>query len=199
MIPLRNTLIIFSIAVICSACAHSITIPPDINNLTRDEKNPKIEKAVGYYISEKNRTLKVTTPAGGGDSVEYAPYKDLEPGFYKVLSNVFSSVYVVKDTEDQSFLQSKNITWVFTPVITTNSSSRNHFFWPPTDFTVTIDCKAVDSTDQKMVWETTIQEDGDLIAVKLILRDRGLAGKSAAANALKEFQNQLQDAAVFHQ
>lgn len=198
MIPLRNTLIAISFAVFCCACAHSITIPPDLNNLTPDEKNPKIEKAVGYYISEKNRTLKVTTPAGGGDSVEYAPYKDLEPGFYRVLSNVFSSVYVVNDTEDLSFLQSKNITWIFTPVITTNSSSRNPFFWPPTDFTVTVDCKAVDSTDQKVVWETTIKEDSDLIAVKKIIKDYGLAGKSAAAKALMQFQDQLHAAAVFH-
>lgn len=196
MNSLHSGLMALSVAVLCGGCAHPITIAPDLTRLTPDNAQPKIEKSVGYYISEQNKALRVTTPAGGGDSVEYAPYADLEPGLYRVLSNVFSAAYVVKDVKDLAFLQSKNIAWVFTPTLTTNSSSRNSFFWPPTDFSVTIDCTAADASQQQ-VWQTTVKADGDLIAVKEILKDHGLAGKSAAAKALTQFQGRLQAAPEF--
>lgn len=198
MNSLSSRLMAVGVALICGACAHPITIAPDLDKVTADQSQPRIEKSVGYFISEKNKALRVTTPAGGGDSVEYAPYEDLEPGFYRVLSNVFSAVHVVKDPKDQAFLESKNITWIFTPTLTTSSSSRNSFFWPPSDFSITIDCMAVDS-EQREVWKTTVKAESELIAMKEILKEHGLAGKSASGNALRMLQKQLQSAPEFRE
>jgi len=36
------------------------------------------------------------TAGGGGDKVQYKPYKDMETGFYKMLSNVFAQVTKTK-------------------------------------------------------------------------------------------------------
>jgi hypothetical protein len=196
MTSIQNSLLALSIAVVCGGCAHPITIAPDLARITPDQTQQKIEKSVGYFISEQNKALRVTTPGGGGDSVEYAPYADLESGLYRVLSNVFGSVHMIKDTKDQAFLDSKNITWVFTPTITTNSSSRNSFFWPPTDFSVTLDCAAANAAKVE-VWKTSIKADNDVIAVKEILKEHGLAGKSAATKALSQLQTQLQTAPEF--
>lgn len=193
---LRITLLMLSSTVFISGCAHPITIAPDLSKLPREQTQSKIERSVGYYISEQNKAVEVTTPAGGGDSVKYKPYADLEPGLYRVLSNVFTSVYPIKDTKDQAYLQSNNIAWIFTPTLTTNSSSRNHFFWPPTDFNLIIECTAADPT-LKLVWQTSVKADNDVIAVKEILKDHGLAGKSAAEKALLHLQTQIQAASEF--
>lgn len=182
---------------IVSGCAHNVDISPKLAALYQEQPS-KIDKIVGYYISDKNRTLSVTTPAGGGDSAKYTPYADLESGLNLVLSKVFTSAYKVKDISDQSFLRNKNIAWVFIPTITTTSSSRNYFFWPPTDFSVTINCVATDN-DQQQIWNRTVQSDNDLIAVKEIIHDHGLAGRSAAANALKKLQAELLTAPEFRQ
>jgi hypothetical protein len=189
-------LLVLGAAVMLGGCAHQVTIAPDAARLVRDDAKPRIEKQVGYHISEPNRVLQVTTPAGGGDSVKYPPYADLEAGINKVLSNVFAAVHVVRNPQDREFLKSKNISYVFTPTITTTSSSRNNFFWPPTDFAVTIDCVAADDQSQT-VWSAKVQADGGLLAVKDTLTDHGIAGRRAAENALTKLQAELESAAVF--
>ncbi len=198
MTSLKRFIFILVLIVLCSGCAHQVDIAPNLTVLTNENASPKIDKAVGYYISKESRALSVTTRAGGGDSVKYTPYADLEPGLNLVLSKVFTATYPVEDINDQAFLQSKNIAWVFTPTITTTSSSRNAFFWPPTDFSVTINCIATDN-NQQQVWNNTVQADGDLIAVKEILKDHGLAGRSAAENALIKLQSELVTSPVFRQ
>lgn len=193
---LNGGLMALSLAVFLGGCAHPITISPNITKLQAASMQTKIDKSVGYYISEGNRALSVTTPAGGGDSVKYTPYADIESGLYAVLSNVFSNAYVVKDPKDRAFLQSKNISWIFTPTITTDSSSRNSFFWPPTDFTVTLDCIAADGSQQE-VWRTHASANNDLIAVKETIKDHGLAGGSATEKALLQLQEQIVAAPEF--
>ncbi len=196
MKSLQSGLLTIGVAMVCGGCAHPITISPDLAKIAPEATQPKIEKAVGYFISDQNKALEVTTPGGGGDSAKYTPYADLESGLYRVLSNSFNSAYAIKDVKDLAFMQSKNITWVFTPTITTTSSSRNNFFWPPTDFSVTIDCVATDST-QKEVWKTSVKADNDVVAVKDLLKDFGQAGKSAAGKALLQLQGQLISAPEF--
>lgn len=194
---IRTSLLALTAVAFLAGCAHPITIAPDMSKLVRDEAaKPRVETQVGYFISEQNRALRVKTPAGGGDFVEYAPYADLETGLYRVLSNVFTNVHVVKNVQDKEFLTSKNISYLFTPTLTTTSSSRNSFFWPPTDFTVTIDCVAADDQTQQ-VWKTSVQEGNDVVAVKDTLADHGLAGKKAAEKALKKLQAELEAAPVF--
>ncbi|HNB42584.1 MAG TPA: hypothetical protein PLX21_13565 [Rhodocyclaceae bacterium] len=196
MKTMHNTIMALSAAVLLGGCAHSINITPDSAKLASTQAQTKIDKVVGYYISEPNKALEVTTPAGGGDSVKYKPYADLEAGLQQALVNVFANAYPIKDIKDQAFLQGKDIAWVFTPTLTTNSSSRNNFFWPPTDFSVTIECTAVDAA-QKPVWQTTVKADNDVVAVNAVIKDHGLAGKSAAEKALRQLQNQLQAAPEF--
>lgn len=192
---LRNVFIAIGIGVL-SGCAHDITISPDLNKIAASSSQAPIGKPVGYYISAQDKALRVITPAGGGDKVEYAPYADFEAGLAKVLSNVFGSAQPVKDAKDQADLQSKNIAWVFTPTLTTNSSSRNSFFWPPTDFTVTLNCTAANSSQQQ-VWQTNISSSNDVIAVNDTLHDHGLAGKKAMEKALSQLQDQLLSAEQF--
>ena len=173
-----------------AGCAHNIRIVPDSSALAADASTAKIDRKVGYYISPENRIKVVETPAGGGDQVSYTPYADLEAGLNQVLSNVFAEVSVIKDIKDADFLRNNNISFVFVPTIDTTSSSRNNFFWPPTDFSVSLECLAVDSQGRE-VWKKSVKADGGLIAVKVILNERGLAGRRAAENALKLLQNEL--------
>jgi hypothetical protein len=192
----RGALFAFVVAAVCNGCAHQISISPNLEQIAPDVVQPKVEQAVGYFISAQNRALEVTTPGGGGDSVRYLPYADLESGLARVLSNVFSAVHAIKDVKDQAYLQSKNITWVFTPTITTTSSSRNAFFWPPTDFSVSIDCVAADAT-QREIWKTRATADGGLIAVREIIKNHALAATTAGEKALRMLQMQIQAAPVF--
>ena len=196
MTSLNRFIPILVFIALCSGCAHQVDIAPNLTVLTNMNTSAKIDKSVGYYIPEEKRVLSVTTPAGGGDSVKYTPYADLESGLNLVLSNIFSATYKVEDINDKTFLKSKNISWIFTPTITTTSSSRNVFFWPPTDFTVTINCITTDD-DQQQVWNHTVQADNNLMSVKEILKDYGLAGRSAAENTLIKFQNDLLASPVF--
>lgn len=195
---LRWLMVALSAVFLFSGCAHKVDISPDLGQIIQQEPQAKINKAVGYYISPEKRQLSVTTPAGGGDSVKYNPYLDTEPGFNLILSKVFAASYRVDDIKDLAFLEEKNISWVFTPTITTDSSSRNAFFWPQTDFSMTINCIATDQS-QKQVWNETVQADGDVIAVKETLQDHGLAGRSAAKNALQKFYLKLLEAPEFRQ
>lgn len=181
------------IVAVITGCAHPISIAPDLNSLKQNSNISPIPKTVGYYISPEDRAKRVTTPAGGGDSVEYAPYADLEPGIYRTLGNIYTNVFVVKDLKDHAYLKSKEISMIFVPKIETTSSSRNHFFWPPTDFGVTLECSALDSQGVKL-WSATVKTDGGLIPVKEILNDFGLAGRRASAEALKALEIQIRAA-----
>jgi len=198
MKPIHGGLIALAFAFLLGGCAHPISISPNITKLQGVATQGRIDKSVGYFISEPNKALSVTTPAGGGDSVRYSPYTDLESGLYAVLANVFNNVYPVKDIHDQAYLQDKGISWIFTPTITTSSSSRNNFFWPPTDFTVTIACVAADGA-QHEVWRAAVTADNDVIAVNEVLHDQGLAGRLAAEKSLRQLQQQIEAAPVFRQ
>lgn len=59
-----------------AGCAHPVSIRSDVAYPKGQAAN---SASVGYYISDSNRSLEVTTPAGGGDKIRYFPYRDLEP------------------------------------------------------------------------------------------------------------------------
>ena len=94
------------------------------------------------------------------------------------------------------YLRDKDVSFVFIPAITTESSSRNNRFWPPTDFTVSLECVATDGQPRE-VWKKAVRAEGDLMAVKKTFSDHGIAGRSAVENALKLLQTELETAAVF--
>lgn len=135
------------LTVLLFGCAHPITMNPDLAALKGDEAS-RIQKSVGYHIPDSAKALEVTTAGGGGDKVRYFPYRDLEPGFYKALSEVFSSVSKIQNPKDNAAVASSGISLLITPEIRTISSSESPFTWPPTQFTVDLSCTVTDAKGQ---------------------------------------------------
>jgi hypothetical protein len=133
--------------------AHQISITPDLQFIDRKTVTP-IEKNVGYYISLVDREKQVITPGGSGNKVLYFPYKELEPALQKVLFKLFKNVKKFDSPLNFEEARANDISFVFIPNITTDSSSSLDSFlvWPPTDFTVNLNCKAFDR-DGKLIWE----------------------------------------------
>jgi len=175
-------------------CGHQINITPPLNTLDAVGIS-KIEKNVGYYISPNDLSLEVTTPGGGGDKVEYFPYKESEPALNKILSNIFAKVYPLASTDDKQFLLSNDISYIFIPQIESNSSSDSLFTWPPTNFTVSIDCKALDSSGSIM-WQKTVKGEGNAEFAEF-KHDFSLAAKRAEKDAFLMLQEEILKSGAF--
>jgi len=172
-------------------CAHPIVITPDVSQIDRTEVKP-IECNVGYFISQPDREKEVTTPGGGGDKVRYFPYKELEPALFKALSNVFRRAYPMNSALDAEAIKTKDITFVFVPEVTTDSSSSSAFTWPPTKFTVNLNCKAF-NREGKQIWESKITGNGEATFSEF-KSDLPLAAKRASLKAMQDFQKALNTA-----
>jgi hypothetical protein len=177
-----------------TACAHPIVITPNMGELNANGTN-KINKNVGYYIPAAERDKRVETPGGGGDKLSYTPYKDLEPAMQKTLANVFSDVYTVNSLEDKAFLQAKKISYVFVPKIETESSSESAFTWPPTKFTVSLECAALDANGRE-IWRKTTKQSGEATFSEF-KTDFPLAGKRAALKAFQDMQKTIHTTPAF--
>lgn len=154
--------LIFSIAtcVVLFGCAHPISMTPEptshsVNSTTR------INKQVGYHIPEASRALEVTTAGGGGDKVRYFPYRDMEAGFYKALGEVFTGVTKVSNPKDSAAIIASGVTLLIVPEISTTSSSSSLLTWPPTQFSVMLNCTVVDAKGQNV---TNIRVEGNGLA-----------------------------------
>ncbi|CAG36021.1 hypothetical protein [Desulfotalea psychrophila] len=169
-------------------CGHSINITPPLNYLSKSNI-VKIDKNVGYFISKENFAKEVSTPGGGGDKVKYFPYREAEPALKKVLSNVFEGVYKLSSEVDILSASSKKISYIFTPQFITHSSSSSVFTWPPTLFSITIDCKAVDK-DGKITWQTKVTGEGEA-EFSEFKHDMSLAAKRATKNAFIKLQDEI--------
>lgn len=180
----------FFIVVVVTGCAHPIVISPDISKIEPDGSGKTIQENVGYYIVE-DRDKEVITSGGGGDKVRYKPYKDIETGFYKMLSNVFKSVSVLKSDKDT--LISKNaINYIISLDVSTNSSSSSMFTWPPTMFGVNLNCNIKDKTGRNITSLLAVGEGrAEFDEFK---SDFSLAGKRASQDALMKMQHLLQNA-----
>jgi hypothetical protein len=170
-------------------CAHPINITPSMTSLDVAGQSAKIPKKIGYYVSPEDRTLEVTTPAGGGDSIKYRPYAELESGLYKVLANTFADVYFVKSLDDKSFLSEQKISYVLIPKIQTNSSSDSLLTWPPTNFNISIECRAITPGGEE-VWKTTATGEGQA-TFKEFVSEYSLAGRRASERVLLDLQKKL--------
>jgi len=144
--------------VLLSGCAHQIQMHPNTEKFI--ESGTKINKVVGYHISELNRKKIVKTAGGGGDKITYSPYKDTESVLFTVLSNKFKDVYLIKSLEDESFIKENEIKFIFIPEIITHSSSSSAFTWPPTKFTIDLTVKALNSKGD-IVWQKQIKKTGE--------------------------------------
>ena len=181
-------LLVCAIALL-NGCAHSIRITPESDKLPHGNVIVRSDKIVGYVITDEERNRRVITPGGGGDKVEYAPYKELEGGLYRVLNNVFTNVYSLTSMEDKAFITEKGIVLVMRPTIATNSSSSSLFTWPPTAFEVIIEIKAIDTTG-KVIWAETISGKG-AADFSEVTSDFSLAAIRASEAALTQLQVRL--------
>ena len=90
------------------------------------------------------------TAGGGSDKIRYFHYRDMEPGFYKALAEVFRGVSKVKDPKNTDDLRQNGIALLIVPEIKTTSSSPSPFTWPPTQFSVTLTCIVTDAMGKQV-------------------------------------------------
>lgn len=140
--------------VIITGCTHQIQISPDLS-VIRSESTTKSSTNVGYYISPADLNTEVESPGGGGDDISYFPYKDTETALKTILAQKFNKVYGLKSKDNDPIIENKNIKFIFSPKITTDSSSESAFTWPPTDFTIELTCIAY-SANGKQIWKETV-------------------------------------------
>lgn len=172
-----------------TGCAHPIMISPDISKIERSSDAQPIRKNVGYYISPEIREKEVTTPGGGGDKVSYRPYKDIEMAYYKMLGNVFQSATLLPTPNDMDTIGKREISYIFTLDITTDSSSPSPFTWPPTKFTVNLTSNINDAAGTPV---TLISVTGEGQAeFDEFKSDLSLSGKRAAQDAILQTQDKL--------
>lgn len=126
-----------------AACAHPISLEP--TKLPERSEASLVPKKVGYAISDANRAKEVTTPGGGGDKVSYYPYRDMEKALRTALRAVYQDVSSVKSASDLAGIKEAGLAYVFTPEITTTSSSPSPFTWPPTQFGADVSCTVTDA------------------------------------------------------
>lgn len=186
-----NTIFRFAMlaaAAIAVGCAHQINITPPLNTL-EVQNVVKSDKTVGYYISAADRSKEVETPGGGGDKVKYFPYRESEPALKHVLSNLYGKVVEVPSLEDRQFIASNGIAYVFIPVIQTESASDSAFTWPPTRFTVAVDCQAVDAAGAT-VWQTKVTGQGHA-QFSEFRHDMSLSARRASRDAFLRLQQEI--------
>lgn len=172
-----------------TGCAHNIQITPPVDNLRSGDSKVKSELTVGYYISPEDKVKVVESPGGGGDKISYSPYKDTEEALNTVLSNMYKKVYSVPSLSDKDFVAQKQITYIFKPQLTTTSSSNSAFTWPPTDFSLTIICVAVDGNGNE-VWKDSVTGSGHA-EFDEFKADFPLAARRASEAAFKQLQAKL--------
>lgn len=139
---------VLAFAAILVGCAHPISMNAD-KAPERVESN-LIAKKVAYAMTDADRGKQVTTPGGGGDTVSYYPYRDLEKSIRDALRAVYKDVVVVKSAKDADGIRSAGVEMVFTPEIKTDSSSPSAFTWPPTVFKTEIACTVTDPSGQEV-------------------------------------------------
>jgi hypothetical protein len=178
-----------AVVAVITGCAHPLVISPEISKVERSGNTQTIDKNVGYYIPADLREKAVKTKGGGGDSVTYTPYKDMETAFYKMLSNVFKSVTMLKSPNDAEAIAKHSITYIITPEITTESSSPSAFTWPPTKFSVNLTCN-ISNVGGKVIGKPAVTGEGNA-EFSEFKRDFSLSGKRATLDSLLKMQDTL--------
>ncbi len=177
-----------------TGCAHPIIMSPELSAL-RTDNTTKTKAIAGYYISSADKTSQVESKGGGGDSVTYFPYKDTEAALKTILSNKFSKVYSLKQQTNDPLVKAKNIKFIFTPKITTDSHSSSALTWPPTDFTVILTCTAY-SEDGRNVWQKSVTGKGHA-EYSEFKADLSLSAKRASQEAFSLMMKEIISAEVF--
>ena len=193
---LRFILSIFFILFGIIGCTHPINITPSLDVIPEKNLAKKIEKKVGYYISPEELNKKAIDPVGpGGDYVVYFPYKESEPALEQILQIIFKKAYKLPSLTDREFIKTNNIKYIFIPVIETKASTRSNFIWPPCDFVMKLDCRAIDNTGN-IIWETSIIGESHL-ALRIVHFDHSRAAKEASEKTFLELYNRILEHEAF--
>ena len=177
-------------AVLATGCAHPISVTTDVSQV-RSSGKPRIEKSVAYVIAPDDRDREVITPGGGGDKLSYKPYRDLDAGIFKALSEVFANVSRVDAAAEAAKPGRDKFQLVFVPRITTTSSSASPFTWPPTAFAIDLACKVSDASGAP-VSEINVVGNGQA-EFSEFKSDRSLAAKRVAQDAMQKLVKALED------
>ena len=170
------------------ACAHPISMVADSAGL-KPAAERRIPLTVGYYITPEDRALEVTTPGGGGDKVRYFPYRDLESGLYQTLNGIFQDARRIDGPPVPERLAPLGIQAVFLPRMTTQSNSDSIVTWPPTSFTIELECRIVDARGAELgVARVTGFGNATFSEFK---SDFSLAAKRAATDVLNRLADTL--------
>jgi hypothetical protein len=189
-----HQLCLLLVVTVLAGCAHPISITPNLSSIDRKGVTA-IDRNVGYYISDQDRSKEVTTDGGGGDKIRYTTYRDLEPALQKVLSNTFKNVQRMPAANDKKFIADNGISFVFIPQFTTESSSSGIFTWMATDFTVQLDCKAL-SPDGSVIWEKNIKDSGHADSQEL-MKDMQLSSRRASEKVFLLLQQEINTNPIF--
>ncbi|GHD56807.1 hypothetical protein [Jeongeupia chitinilytica] len=178
-----------------TGCAHPIVITPEKQAAQAGADKPaKIDKTVAYYISAEDRNREVVTPGGGGDQVRYQPYRDLEVAYYMTLADRYNKVVSLTTPDDAKVLDEKQVSYIFKPTLTTDSSSDSMLTWPPTRFSVKLDTTAIDRSG-KSVWVNQVTGQGEA-EFDEFKHNFNLSAQRASTDAMRKFSQQLTDEAV---
>ena len=173
-------------AAFLSGCAHPISVvPPDV--VRTSDMPDRIKKKVGVFISPESLSLEVATPGGGGDSVKYFPYRDLENGYHKMLGNVFEDVVQVTKLNDPIGFQRGGISFVISPAIITNSGSTSLVGFAPTNFTADLTSNITDASGNLLFSPRVVGNASANVNLGIGV-NHGIAGQMAIKDALQKMQ-----------
>ena len=172
---------------VLGGCAHQMNMTADVSKLEPTTGAQAIPKAVGYYFTESREKV-VETAGGGGDKVKYSPYKDIEGGIFKVLSNAFKSALSITSDKDTA-IGKNDLGYIMAVEVSTNSSSPSIFTWPPTVFGVNLVVNISDSSGKPITRLFVIGEGrAEFDEFK---GNHSLAGNRASVDVLKKMQAAL--------
>jgi len=172
-----------------TGCAHPIVISP-----TRSIQNVDmalIKKNVAYVMTDADRNKQVETGGGGGDKVTYFPYRDLEKAIRDALRSIYADVYVIKSQNDIEDINAKDISYIFTPEISTSSSSDSLFTWPPTSFSIEMACNVLDASGN-IIARLRVVSNGSANFSEF-KTDFGLSGRRAADILSEKFSIEVKN------
>lgn len=192
-----SILVATALAFLVTGCAHPIRITPNMATLDRSAiASPRIIASAGFYIPPTAITTEVTTQGGGGDNVRYFPYRDIEIGFQKILSNVFTNVTTLSSVPVPGSGKPSTVDYIIVPEIVTTSGGSGLFTWPPTSFTVDLSSSIRDREGQLLSTVRVVgvgsAETGERIS------EHSIAGRRAMEDALLKMQGSLLESKAFN-
>jgi hypothetical protein len=187
MKPLLNRalgLLLLGGILIVAGCAHPINVSP-LNTPLRDEAK-LVKKQVAYVMTDELRNKVVTTSGGGGDKVSYYLYRDMEKALRDTLRSAYEEVTVIQSATQAT----PGTQLIFSPQLTSSSSSDSMLTWPPTQFFINLECTVTDPNGQQV---TQLRLSGNGGApFSEFKSDPGLAGRRAATDLATKLAKEIE-------